>query len=239
MVGLEGFLALQIGLPGVGTIALLLVIAGLLLSIAEALIPGAHFIVLGVALLAAGLVGLLLGPLGVPPLIGIVILGILVLVFGGISLHAYRELDVWGTEVDRTRDSTSLRGQTGRVTQRVTSTEGQIRLDEGGFNPHYAARSFEDEIAEGTEVIVVDPGGGSVVTVTSVDGEDEIDRELAAERERQRRRTEEHRRAEDQKAEEHATDDQTTKTDDPGSTSTSTSEPDTEQDREMDREPSR
>ncbi|ELZ92766.1 NfeD-like protein [Haloferax sulfurifontis ATCC BAA-897] len=40
----------------------------------------------------------------------------------------------------------------------------------------------------GSEVIVVDPGGGNVVTVEGVGpGEDEIDRELARERARRRR----------------------------------------------------
>jgi hypothetical protein len=73
-----------------------------------------------------------------------------------------------------------------RVTERVTPTEGEVKLDDGGFNPYYSARSIDGEIAEGTRVMVVDPGGGNVVTVESVDTDtDEIDRELARERDRQ------------------------------------------------------
>ena len=157
------------------SLPMLLLLAGVVLSIAEALIPGAHFVVLGVALIAAGLVGLLLGPLASP-----ILLAALVLAFGGVALYAYRELDLYGGKgVARTRDSDSLKGQTGRVTDRVTPSEGQIKLHEGGFNPFYAARTMRGEIPEGTEVMVVDPGGGNVVKVEPLESiEDPIDREL-------------------------------------------------------------
>ena len=73
------------------------------------------------------------------------------------------------------------------MTRRVTETSGQVKLDRGGFNPYYAARSTLGAIPEGTEVIVVDPGGGNVLTVESLGDieEDEIDRALAAGRERE------------------------------------------------------
>jgi len=59
-----------------------------------------------------------------------------------------------------------------------------VKLEDGGFNPYFRAHSVDGEIAEGEEVIVVDPGGGNVVTVQSLDADhrDEIDRELARER---------------------------------------------------------
>jgi membrane protein implicated in regulation of membrane protease activity len=173
--------------PLLDSLALLLFVAGIALAIAEALIPGAHFIVLGVALILAGLVGLL-----VPPLAGPLVLGALVLGFGGLALYAYRELDLYGGKgVARTSDSDSLKGQTGRVTERVTPQDGQIKLHDGGFNPFYAARSMDGEIPEGTEVMVVDPGGGNVVTVEPVEAiEDPIDRQLRRERERSERESE-------------------------------------------------
>jgi len=173
--------------PLLDSLALLLFVAGIALAIAEALIPGAHFIVLGVALILAGLVGLL-----VPPLAGPLVLGALVLGFGGLALYAYRELDLYGGKgVARTSDSDSLKGQTGRVTERVTPQDGQIKLHDGGFNPFYAARSMDGEIPEGTEVMVVDPGGGNVVTVEAVEAiEDPIDRQLRRERERSERESE-------------------------------------------------
>lgn len=161
----------------------LLVVVGIGLAIAEAVAPGAHFIVLGVALLAAGLVGLALGSI-VGAFTSPLILAVLVLGFGGIALWGYRELDIYGgSGMGQTTDSESLKGASGRVTERVTESSGEVKLDRGGFNPYYAARSLGDEIPEGTEVMVVDPGGGNVVTVESVGLiEDDIDRELAAER---------------------------------------------------------
>jgi membrane protein implicated in regulation of membrane protease activity len=168
--------AVQLSVPP-GTLPLVLVAAGLGLSVLEALAPGAHFVVLGVALLAAGLVGLVVGPLASP-----VVLGVLILVFGALALYGYRELDIYGGKGSgRTSDSASLRGRTGRVTERVSPTDGEVKLKDGGFNPRYAARSVDGELAVGTEVMVVDPGGGNVVTVEAVSGAyDDIDRELEA-----------------------------------------------------------
>lgn len=167
--------------PLLESLPLLLVIAGIGLAMAEALIPGAHFVVLGVALFLAGLIGLLF-----PPLAGPLVLAALVLGFGAASFYAYKELDLYGGKgVARTRDSDSMKGQTGRVTEHVTTSEGQIKLHEGGFNPYYAARTIEGEVPEGTEVMIVDPGGGNVVTVEPLEAiEDPIDRELRRERER-------------------------------------------------------
>ena len=166
---------LQFDLFGPQTLPLLLVTAGLALSIAEAMAPGAHFIVLGVALLAAGLVGLVVGPLATP-----FVLAFLVLVFGGLALYGYREFDLYGGKGQaQTSDSGDLKGKTARVTERVTTSGGEVKVDGGGFNPYYSARTMEGEIPEGEEVIVVDPGGGNVVTVESLGAiEGSLDREL-------------------------------------------------------------
>lgn len=160
-------------------LSLVLLLAGAALMVAEALAPGAHFVVLGIALLAAGLVGVALGGL-LGPLTPLVLAAV-VLVAGAASLWVYREFDFYGGKgAGRTSDSTSLRGTTGRVTERVTRASGEVKLDDGGFNPYYRAHAVSGEIAVGEEVIVVDPGGGNVVTVVSLNAdEDEIDRELA------------------------------------------------------------
>lgn len=167
------------------SLPLLLVVAGIGLAIAEAMAPGAHFIVLGVALLAAGLVGLVLGSV-VGGFASPLVLAVLVLGFGGLALWGYRELDIYGgSGMGQTTDSESLKGARGRVTERVTESSGEVELERGGFHPYYAARSLGDEIPEGTEVMVIDPGGGNVVTVESLELiEDDIDRELASERDR-------------------------------------------------------
>ncbi|MFB6108459.1 MAG: NfeD family protein [Haloplanus sp.] len=180
MVRPIGLVYLQLDI-GPETLSLLLILAGVGLSLAEAMAPGAHFVVVGVALLAAGVVGLVLGPAASP-----FVLAFLVLVFGVLALYGYRELDLYGGKgTGQTSDSSSLRGTTGRVTERVTPSEGEVKLVDGGFNPYYAARSVSGEIPVGAEVVVVDPGGGNVLTVESLDDfEDDIDRELARGRER-------------------------------------------------------
>jgi membrane protein implicated in regulation of membrane protease activity len=169
------------------SLPVILIILGVGLSISEAMAPGAHFIVVGVALLAAGLIGLL-----VPALSGPLALAALVLLSGAISLYVYREFDLYGgSGAGATTDSDSLRGRSGRVTEHVTETGGEIKLDGGGFNPYYSSRAIDGEIPEGTEVIVVDPGGGNVLTVEALDViEDDIDRELARGREREESRGE-------------------------------------------------
>ena len=165
------------------SLPLLLIILGIGLSISEAMAPGAHFVVVGVALLVAGLVGLL-----VPALSGPLALAALVLVSGAAALFVYREFDLYsGSGTGATTDSDSLRGRSGRVTERVTGTGGEIKLDGGGFNPYYSARAIDGEIPEGSEVMVVDPGGGNVLTVEALGAiEDDIDRELARGRKRER-----------------------------------------------------
>ncbi|MFB6117091.1 NfeD family protein [Halosegnis sp.] len=158
-------------------LSLVLLLAGAGLMVAEALAPGAHFIVVGAALTAAGLVGLLVSPVlgSLTPFL----LALVVLVAGGATLAVYRRIGVGtGGPGNKTSDSASLQGQFGRVTERVTADGGEVKLQDGGFNPYYRARSMDGEIPEGTEVIVLDPGGGNVLTVAATDTDDEIDRQL-------------------------------------------------------------
>jgi membrane protein implicated in regulation of membrane protease activity len=165
-----------------GTLPLLLVVAGVIISILEAVAPGAHFIVLGVALLVAGIVGLAFPVVGTP-----LALAAMVLAVGAGALWGYRNLDLYGgVDAGRTSDSEDLAGREGIVTERVTHTDGRVRLYDGGFDPTFSARSLDDPIPEGQDIIVVDPGGGSVLTVAAIDelDADSIDRELARERDR-------------------------------------------------------
>lgn len=158
-------------------LALLLLVAGVALSVMEAIAPGAHFVVLGTALIVAGLTGLLFPPLGTP-----LALAVMVLAVGGVSLWGYRNLDIYGGKgTDQTSSSSSLAGREGKVVEPVTQTSGRVRLYDGGFDPTYSARALDEEIPEGATVLVVDPGGGSVLTVENIDAieADSIDRELA------------------------------------------------------------
>ncbi len=155
---------------------LLLTVSGIVLVIMEAMAPGAHLIVLGVALLGAGLAGLLFSPLATPLVLAAMVVG-----FGALALFVYREFDFYGGKgVDQTSDSDSLSGKSGRVVERVTGSGGRVKLENGGFNPYFEARAFDDPIDEGESVIVVDPGGGNVLTVASAGDleKNTLDREL-------------------------------------------------------------
>ncbi|GAB3675834.1 NfeD family protein [Halopiger thermotolerans] len=160
-----------------GNVPLLLLSVGLVLMLLEALSPGAHLIVIGIALVGAGLIGVLFpGPLSP------IVLAALTLLFGLAATYVYREFDFYGGKgTARTTDSDSLAGATGYATERITTRDGEVKLDEGGFAPYYSARTASGTIEEGEEIIVIDPGGGNVLTVESLGaiGEDEIDRALA------------------------------------------------------------
>lgn len=156
-VGLE--IGFGVSLP------MFIVILGLLLVALEAIVPGANFIVIGIALVAAGAVGL-----AIPALASPLALAGLVLLFGSVALLVYQELDIYGGKGQaQTSDSASLLGREGYVTERVTDTAGEIKLDSGGFDPHYKCRTEGDPIAEGERAVVVDPGGGNVLTVERAD----------------------------------------------------------------------
>ncbi|QDX39749.1 NfeD family protein [Salarchaeum sp. JOR-1] len=166
----------------VETLPLLLVIGGVALMVLEAFAPGAHFVVIGTALTVAGVLGILLPTVFATP----IALAVVVLVVGGVSLWVYRRFDIYeGTDEGQTEGSASLRGKTGYVVERVTEREGRVKIEGGGFSSRYAARTRTGAIEEGTDIIVTDPGGGNVLTVESLDGRDDIDRELERERERQ------------------------------------------------------
>ncbi|WP_435553118.1 NfeD family protein [Natrinema sp. CGMCC1.2065] len=160
-----------------GNVPLLLLVAGLVLMVLEAVSPGAHLIVIGVALVGAGLLGVLFSPFA-----NVLVLALLTLLIGAAAAYVYREFDFYGGKgTGRTTDSDSLAGTTGYVTETVTTRSGEVKLEEGGFAPYYSARTTDGRIEEGSEIIVIDPGGGNVLTVESLDaiGEDEIDRALA------------------------------------------------------------
>lgn len=149
-------------------LASILTLAGILFIGLEAVSPGGHFIVLGGTLLVTGLVGLFIPALATP-----LALAVTTLVVGGSLILVYRHIDLYagdGTGIRGTSDSKSLVGKTGRVLDRVTTDTGRVRLRDAGMNPEYMARTAtESPIAEGTEIRVVDGGGGNVVTVEPVD----------------------------------------------------------------------
>ena len=179
--------------PLLSNLPLVLIALGAALIIAEALAPGAHFFVAGVALFFAGVVGVATAALFGGGVLVLASMTVTVILSSVATLYGYRQLDIYGgSSQGQTSDSSSLRGQTGRVTESVTPTGGKIKLDDGGFNPYYEARSIDGTLEEGTEVMVVDPGGGNVLTVESMSNlKDDIDRELERDAARQVEQTSE------------------------------------------------
>jgi membrane protein implicated in regulation of membrane protease activity len=149
------------------TLAILLLLGGAGLLAIEAIAPGSQSGVAGIGMLTAGIVGILLpADLGIwgPVVLALLVLGVTI----G-TLVAYRQLDIYGGEgAAETINSESLDGMVGTVTERVTPMEGQIKLSDAGFNPYFEARTDGEDIDVGTEVVVVDPGGGNVVAVEPV-----------------------------------------------------------------------
>ncbi|WP_232700956.1 NfeD family protein [Halobacterium wangiae] len=161
------------------SLSFVLLVVGVGLCIFEAFAPGAHFIVIGVALLVAGLVGLFVPAAATPFVLAFIVLGV-----GLGALYVYRYYELYeGTGRGQTQDSSDLRGKRGYVVEEVTTRSGRVKLESGGFDSSYGARSISGVIPVDENIVVVDPGGGNIVTVESVDGEDGIDRELDRERE--------------------------------------------------------
>jgi membrane protein implicated in regulation of membrane protease activity len=153
------------------SLSLFLVLLGTGLCIFEAFAPGAHFIVIGGALLVAGLVGIFFPSTATP-----LALALLVFVVGIGSLLAYRYLDLYqGSGEGQTLDAGDLRGMRGYATEEVTTRSGSVELQNAGFASSYGARTTSGTIEEGENVVVVDPGGGNIVTVEAV--EDQNDNE--------------------------------------------------------------
>jgi len=152
--GLVGWLADQLEL------SLWFAFAGMLLLVGEAFVPGGALMVVGTASLAAGVTGQLFGINGLLPLT--VMLG----VYGVIAFAGFKRFDVYGERGEQTSGADGLTGKEGVVKGTVTRDDGRVKLDSGGFNPYYEARSHSgDPIPEGERIRVVDPRGGNVLEV--------------------------------------------------------------------------
>lgn len=142
------------------TVILGMMIIGATLIIAEAFIPGADLLVVGFTLFVTSLVAWSLPWLSIP-----IIFVISVIVAVG-SFYLYHNYITYGNEKGKTSDSSDLEYTEGTVVEKVTKTSGRVQLEEGsGMSTVFQARSPEGEIEEGTEVIVTDSGGGSILEV--------------------------------------------------------------------------
>lgn len=144
-------------------LSLIFAVVGLVLLLGEALVPGGTLMVLGTGLMGAGVTGQVFGFNDILPLT------VLTGVYGTAAFAGFKYFDFYGERGEQTSGADSLRGKTGVVKRTVTTEEGEVKLDSGGFDPLFVARSATgDEIPEGARVRVVDPGGGNVLKVEPV-----------------------------------------------------------------------
>lgn len=149
-------------LPG-AELSLIFAFVGLFLLLGEALVPGGALMVLGVGVMGAGVTGQIFGFDGLLPLT------VLTGVYGAAAFAGFRKFDFYGERGEQTSVADSLKEETGIVKKRVTTQEGEVKLDSGGFDPLFVSRSATgEEIPEGERVRVVDPGGGNVLKVKPV-----------------------------------------------------------------------
>ncbi|MFW5929065.1 MAG: NfeD family protein [Halobacteriota archaeon] len=143
-------------------------VVGLVLLVGEAFVPGGTLMVLGVGLLASGVTGVL-----VPGVGSLLQLSVLAGVYGATAFYLFRRYELFGERTEQTSDRYRLTGATGRVVADVGVDTGRVKLDAGGFDPYYTARTATgDVIPEGTRVRVVDPRGGNVLEVAPIEDAD-------------------------------------------------------------------
>lgn len=159
------------------TVVAALILLGAGLMIAETVAPGANFVVVGVGLLITGFIAFLL-PFGSP-----IILPIVFVVVSAITFYFYKELAFSDDNTAQTTDASSLKYKEGIVTEKVTPTQGQVRItdDVSLMNSKFQARCDQGEIPEDTEIIVNNPGGGSILRVRPKDSS-EYDKMLGLEK---------------------------------------------------------
>lgn len=144
-------------------LSLIFAFVGLFLLLGEALVPGGTLMVVGVGIMGAGVTGQIFGISGLLPLT------FLTGIYGAAAFAGFKKFDFYGERGEQTSGADTLKGETGVVKKTVTDQEGEVKLDSGGFDPFFVARSATgEEIPEGERVRVVDPGGGNVLQVERV-----------------------------------------------------------------------
>lgn len=141
-------------------VAFIVFIIGLLLTMTGAF-GEPNLIIVGLAVTIAALIGMLLGPYSTP-----IVVGALIPLVGFLLYYVYRFVEFPRSRgPQQTSSASSLLGASGRVIETATPRGGAIELDGGGFDPHYRCRTTEATIPAGERAVVIDPGGGNVLTV--------------------------------------------------------------------------
>jgi membrane protein implicated in regulation of membrane protease activity len=148
------------------TIAYYFAFFGLGLMILEAIVGGIlqdNLLVLGLSSLVTGVLGILFS------IESLLILTVLLGFWGIIIYYILENYSFFGERGEQTSVADSLKGEVGIATNDIDRYNGQVKLNNDGFDPHYFARSINGEkIQEGAKIEVVDPRGGNVLKVKKI-----------------------------------------------------------------------
>lgn len=149
---------------GAHDVAFFVIVIGILLAMTGAF-GDPNLVIVGIVVSLAGLIGVVVEPEST-----LLVLAALVPVVGFLLFYLYRHVQYPRSEApEQTSSARSLVGQAGDVTEEVTPRGGEVELLRGGFTPTHRARSRSGTIAPGERVIVIEPGGGNVLTVAPAD----------------------------------------------------------------------
>lgn len=150
----------QLGELTLWDVAFIIFVIGLLLTMTGAF-GDPNLVFVGLVVSIVGLIAMVLGPYSTP-----LVLGGMIPIVAFIVFYIYRYFEFPREErPEQTSSAASLVGAGGRVTEVVTERSGEIKLDGGGFDPYYRCQTDDGPIEEGERAVVVDPGGGNVLTV--------------------------------------------------------------------------
>ena len=150
-------------------VAFAIIVLGILLTMTGAL-GDPNLVIVGIVVSIAGVIGV-----AVDPESTLLVFAAMIPVVGFLLFYLYRFAAFPRSKSpDQTSSANSLLGKRGRITEEATNRGGEVKVDRGGFDPHFQCRTEGETIAEGERVIVIARGGGNVLTVAR---EDEVDAE--------------------------------------------------------------
>lgn len=137
------------------------VIIGMIMIMSIVILPVDEIVVGGIGLTLAGILATLIPFLG-----GLIPVAIMTVVFTIVSYYLYKNNVRVGGLNENTSDSGDLVGKTGIVVETIpASGTGTVKLEGGGFSRYSATAEENKRIEEGESVMVMDPGGGNIVSV--------------------------------------------------------------------------
>lgn len=149
-------------------VAFAIIVLGILLTMTGAF-GDPNLVIVGLVVSIAGVIGV-----AVEPESTLLVFAAMIPVIGFLLFYLYRFAAFpRSRSPDQTSSADSLLGKRGRITEEATERDGEVKVDRGGFDPHYQCHTKGETISEGERVIVIARGGGNVLTVAREDAVDE------------------------------------------------------------------